>query len=319
MKKILVFGEVLWDLLPSGKQIGGAPGNFAFHARTLGADARMVSRVGDDELGREVFSVFRKRAVPTEFIGVDSERPTGRVEVTLRDGQPSYRIVEDVAWDRIEPNAAALEFVRSADAVCFGSLACRSESNRAHLRELLAAAPKKALVIFDLNLRKPFYSAERIAEFFPLCDAFKLNDEELIEFSEMVGQPLAPKPFFSEEEGEKRTTLAADKGAFIKRLFAESKMSYLILTCGSKGSFLFARDGEVSFSPAVPTTVVNTVGAGDAFTAVCATGILTGRSLAETGTVANRYAAFVCSQSGGMPDGGEKWGWAAQEAADKNG
>lgn len=299
MKKILAFGEVLWDLLPSGKQIGGAPGNFAFHARRCGADARIVSRVGSDRLGDEVFDVFRNSGVPTDFLGVDPERPTGTVEVALTSGgQPSYTIVEDVAWDRIRPDSAALRFARTADALCFGSLACRSAENLLALKELLAVAPKSAAVIFDLNLRKPFYTKEVIAPLLARCDVFKLNDDELLELAAMFGGPLAPGPFFAPDAA----SLAPDKRAYVERLIADFGLRTLILTCGSKGSFLFAADGRSSFCETTAVQVVSTVGAGDAFTAVCAAGLLLEKPLDLINAAASRYAASVCTAPGGMPD-----------------
>ena len=300
MKKILAFGEILWDMLPTGKQIGGAPGNFAYHALNLAADARTLSRVGRDTLGDEVFATFKQRGVPTEFIGVDNERATGTVEVTLLDGQPSYKIVENVAWDRITPDKAAMEFAKNTDLLCFGSLACRSEENRAALDHILAVVPKSALVIFDLNLRKPFYSKATVESLLAKCNVFKLNDDELIELAGMFGEKMPLGPFLI---GEGPSTSPADEWlVFIAKLIAEYDLRYLILTCGAKGSFLFDSCGNESFAPATPTDVVSTVGAGDAFTAVCAIGFLTGKSLDAINAFASRYAAFVCSKPGGMPE-----------------
>lgn len=304
MKKILAFGEVLWDLLPSGKQIGGAPGNFAYHARVLGNDAFIVSSVGDDTLGEEVFSTFQPRGVPTDFLRIDPDRPTGTVEVELTaDGQPSYRIVENVAWDKIVPNRAVLDFAQCADAVCFGSLACRSAENRAALDEILALVPKEALVVFDLNLRKPFYSAELVERLLSSCNVFKLNDDELAVLAELRGVKFAEKTFF-DPDGQ---TLAPEKRRFVERFMREFHLEFCILTCGSRGSFLFDHAGNESFAPATPVEVVSTVGAGDAFTAICVSGFLAGKPLDAINKRASRYAAFVCTGPGGMPKVPDEW------------
>ena len=300
MKKILAFGEVLWDMIPSGKQVGGAPGNFAYHARAFGADARILSRIGNDGLGMEMVGELRKCGVPTDLIGLDTELPTGTVEVELdRNGQPKYRIIEDVAWDRIEAKSNALAFAASVDAVCFGTLAARSESNLRALGRILTESPTSALRVLDLNLRAPFYSKELIYELLPLASVLKVSDSELITLGEIAGRPLASEPFLDNQNG--RIVLSADKYAAVHRLITDWRLKYLILTCGGKGSFLFDRNGNESYAPAAPTKIVSTVGAGDAFTAAATIGFLEQRDLAVINRAANRYAAYVCSEPGGMP------------------
>ena len=295
--KILAFGELLWDMLPSGKQIGGAPGNFAYHCRALGAESALITRVGDDPLGRELIDAFRDRQVPTDFIQIDPQAPTGTVDVTLVDGQPSYRIVESVAWDRIAPEQAALSLAAGADALCFGSLACRTKENRETLFKLLDALKPAAKVVLDLNLRAPFYSAELIAELLPRAGWLKLNDEELLVLAEMLVSPIEPGPLFAADG-----VLEGNKLRFVRELLDRYDLELLILTGGSQGSFLFARDGRDSFSPALSTRPVSAVGAGDSFTACCVVGYLAGLSLEEINARASRVAAYVCSRPGGMPE-----------------
>src|SRR3954447_7628845 len=188
--KIIAVGEVLWDLLPTGKQLGGAPANFSYHCRSLGADARLVTRVGDDDLGREVLEQFRLLGLPTESVQVDPEYPTGTVAVELApDGQPRFTIREDVAWDRIAADQATLASAAGADAICFGSLAQRSEPSRRAIRALVSATRPGTLRVFDVNLRPPFVDPGVIADSLGLANALKLNDQELPALSTMFGLP----------------------------------------------------------------------------------------------------------------------------------
>ena len=311
--QIMAFGEILWDMLPGGKQLGGAPGNFAYHCHVLGSDAMIVSRIGNDDLGRGVTDELRKRSIPTDFIGIDFERPTGTVEVELdRLGQPAYQIIEDVAWDRIKPSKAALVYASGIDAICFGSLALRSSANRVALASLLAAVPEGKLKVLDLNLRAPFYSAETVRSLLPLANVLKLNDEELIQLGNLLGRDFAGEPFFA-QNGEKGTTLSAAPAAFVEELFTRLPLRYLILTCGAKGSFIIDRTGRSSYRPTVPAEVVSSVGAGDAFSAVCVNGFLAGDDLDAVNERASQYAAYICTQPGAMPTVEpillQKWGF----------
>jgi fructokinase len=281
--RIIALGEILWDLLPSGRQLGGAPANFAIHAHALGGDVRLISCVGDDELGREARDAFLGRGMSTDTIAVDAAAPTGTVAVTVGpDGQPSYRIVEDVAWDRIVADSAALAAASIADAVCFGSLAQRSAPARSAIRTLVAAAPPASLRIFDVNLRAPHIDAEAIESSLCLANALKLNDQELPILAAMFGLPT----------GEREGMLA------LVRRFG---LQLIALTRGAAGSMLHA-DGAWADHPGLPTKVVDTVGAGDAFTAVLTIGRLAGWPLAEINRRANEVAAFVCSQPGATPE-----------------
>lgn len=267
MPRVFSLGEVLWDLLPSGPVLGGAPANFACHARALGAETTLVSRVGDDESGREILA-----RLPHDAIQVDPKRPTGTVSVTLEAGQPHYTIHENVAWDAIEPDT----HVREADAVCFGSLAQRSSISRVSIQQMVAATRPDALRVFDINLRQSFYSREVIETSLALANVLKLNDAELPVIEEMF----------------------ALRG--IETIAVRFDLRAVALTRGAAGSALWA-DGARVEHPGVPATVRDTIGAGDSFTAALTLGLLAGRPLDRILDHANRVAAYVCSQSGATP------------------
>lgn len=301
--QFLVFGEILWDLLPSGKKPGGAPANFAFHANALGAESFVVTKVGDDELGREIGKIFVDHHLSLRFLEVDSQYPTGTVVVHLTDkGQPSYEIVEKVAWDQIEAGRSVLDFARTVDLFYFGSLAARGNSNRTALHALLDILPENCLRVFDLNLRAPFYDRETIEPLLGQTDIFKLNDDELFIVAGMFKDQIPRLPAVSEglfaSSGEIRPAVSDWIKTFI-RLF---KLKNVILTAGAKGSFLFDAEENFSFAPACPAEISDTIGAGDSFTAVCALGFLKNRPLNEINQKANRYAAYICSQAGAMPE-----------------
>jgi fructokinase len=280
--KILALGEVLWDLLPSGKQLGGAPANFAFHCRSLGADASLVTRVGDDDLGREAIGRLRSLGLLADTVQVDPAAPTGTVDVDVApDGQPRYTIRADVAWDRIEADALATRRAGSADAVCFGSLARRAEPSRTSIRALVEATRPGALRMFDVNLREPFVDRGVIEESLRLADALKLNDAELPVLAAMFGLPDGTR---------------AAMGGLADRF----DLALVALTRGPAGSLLLA-DGAWSDHPGVPVEVCDTVGAGDAFTAALVVGRLAGRPLEAIHRHAGDVAAFVCSRPGGTP------------------
>ena len=283
--KIAAVGEVLWDLLPAGPQLGGAPANFAYHCRSLGADARLITRVGNDARGEIVFDRFRQLNLPPDNVQVDAMYPTGTVEVELDSGgQPHYTISEDVAWDVIEADTSALDLFRGADAVCFGSLAQRAEVSRRSIRALVAAARPAAFRVFDVNLRAPFVDREVVAESLGLANVLKLNEHELPELATMFGLS---------------TTEIRPAMTGLARCFG---LSLVALTRGSAGSLLMA-DGVWSDYPGGSGSLVvaDTIGAGDAFTAALVVGLLAGRPLEEINGHANEVAAFVCSKPGGTP------------------
>lgn len=279
---VLGLGEVLWDLLPAGKQLGGAPANFAYHAHALGADALVVSRVGDDALGREILERLRAWGLPTEGLGVAPSAPTGTVSVELSaDGQPRFTIHENVAWDRLTVDEAVLAKARTADAICFGTLAQRSEPSRTTIRTLVAATPGNALRIFDINLREHYYSREILEASLGLASVLKVNDAELPVLARLLDLP-----------GDTKRQIAHLAERFQLRLVA--------LTRGSKGSLLFAA-GQWSEHGGLCVVVKDTIGAGDAFTAAMALGFLAGWPLDVVSQRANEVAAWVCTQSGATP------------------
>ena len=277
---IVGIGEVLWDMLPSGPQMGGAPANFTCHARALGAEARLISRVGSDDLGREITARLDALGVWTDCIGVDALRPTGTVSVELEAGQPRYVIHEGVAWDFLEATPCSLAAAGAADAVCFGTLAQRGETSRHAIRALVAAAPH-ALRVCDVNLRQHFYSREILADSLALANVVKLNDAELLVLAAHYALP-----------GDIRAQLAA--------LAARFALKLIVLTRGAHGSLL--HDGtQWSEHPGIFCEVKDTIGAGDSFTAAAILGFLSAWPLDRINAFANEVAAFVCSQPGATP------------------
>jgi len=280
--KIIGIGEVLWDLLPSGPQLGGAPANFAYHARALGADACVITRVGQDDFGQAILRRFEEQGIADGTVQVDDRAPTGTVTVTLSaNGIPAYVIHENVAWDRLAVTPAALKAIRLADAVCFGSLAQRGEVSRAAIQRLVAAAPAQSLRVFDINLRQKYYSGEVIEESLRLANVLKLNDGEL--------------PVLAELFGLKGTTQNQ-----VESLAKKSGLQLVALTRGPAGSLLF-QSGQWSDCPSVPIKIVDTVGAGDAFTAALVTGLLQKMDLDEINRLADEVARHVCSCAGATP------------------
>jgi len=280
--KLAGVGEVLWDLLPGGRQLGGAPANFAYHACALGAEGHVISRVGRDELGREIISRLQKLGVPVDCIEIDETLPTGTVSVELGpDGQPQFTIHENVAWDALQGEAASLRAAGEADAVCFGTLGQRCEPARSAIRKLVAAAPKNALRIFDVNLRQHFFSTQIIAESLALANVLKVSDVELPKLAEMLN--------LSGNQRDQIACLAQRHGLLL-----------VALTRGAHGSVLYS-EGRFSEHSGIQVNVVDTVGAGDAFTAAMALGMLSGWAIDRINEFANRVAAYVCSCAGATP------------------
>ena len=279
-KKVIVgIGEILWDMLPTGKALGGAPANFAYHAKRLGEDGWAVSAIGNDALGREIMEIVMEKGW-RNLISVTS-RPTGTVQVSLdAKGVPSYTIMEDVAWDNIPftPQMAAL--ASRADAVCFGSLVQRGNSRDSVLRFLRAMRPE-ALRVFDINLRQHYYSKEVIDESLQLSDILKINDEEIRIVAELFG-------------------LGGDDTAACRALIERYGLKLVILTRGADGSEVITADEAIPQAVG-QVEVVDTVGAGDSFTAAFVVAYLRGDSLADAQRLANETAAYVCSCKGAMP------------------
>jgi fructokinase len=276
-------GEILWDLLPGGKQLGGAPANFAYHAHALGARGLPVSRIGDDELGREIVARLSDVDLPVEYVAVDADHPTGTVSVELdADGKPTYIIHENVAWDHLEATAKVLELAAAADAVCFGSLGQRHVDSRSTILRILAATRPDCLRVFDVNLRQDYYGAEILRGSLEHANVLKLNDEELPIVCGLVGI-----------EGNERDMM--------DRLLLEFSLCLVAVTRGAEGAWLATVDEFVEVPGAQLETIADTVGAGDAFTAAMVTGLLRGDGLETIATAANRLAAYVCTQPGAMP------------------
>jgi len=280
--KVVGIGEVLWDLFPEGPQLGGAPANFAYHAHALGADAAVVSRVGNDNYGREILERFKKQGLLAGTVQVDEEAPTGMVTVALQDqGVPRFIIHENAAWDGLQVTRAALEAAQAADAICFGTLAQRSPISRLSIQRLLATASMDSLRVCDINLRQKFYSRELVEQSMRMANVLKLNEGEL---------PILAGMF--ELNGARRQQIECLAKTFELQLVA--------LTCGAQGSLLYAQ-GRWSEQPTPPVEVVDTVGAGDAFTAALVMGLLNGMDLDEVHAAASEVASYVCSQAGATP------------------
>lgn len=287
---IIGLGEILWDMLPAGRQLGGAPANFAYHAGALGARAAVVSRVGDDALGREILQRLDALGLDRTQVSVDSRHPTGVVDVTLDgEGVPQYIIRTNAAWDFLPHPPGLLETAAAADAVCFGTLGQRSADSRASIAAFLAATGKQCLRVFDINLRQKYFSPELVQEMLQLCDVLKLNDQELPILTELLGLPTA---------GAGHSRDAADPA---RAIMDNYPVNLIALTRGSAGSALYQRGQPVDDHPGFPAQIQDAVGAGDAFTAALVVGLLDGHSLGRINAFANRLAAFVCSRSGATP------------------
>lgn len=273
--RIVAVGELLWDLLPEGKQLGGAPGNVAHHARQLGADAVLVTRVGKDALGDEACVQSNPVTLHTQR---DPLKATGTAAVQLGpDGQPKFVLAEDVAWDYIAFDDATRDLARRADAICFGTLAQRSPVSRSTIRAIVDAAPAQALRVLDLNLRDPFWTRDIVDQSLEAASVVKLSDSEL--------DRLLPT-------GGERDRVAA--------LAKRFDLDVVALTRGAKGSLLY-KGGEFVEHPGIPATVRDAIGAGDSFTATLTVGLLRGAPLDEISERANRVASFVCTQAGATP------------------
>jgi len=281
--KIVALGEVLWDLLPEGRMLGGAPANFAVHAHALGAEAHLVSRVGQDALGSEIIETLAAKGLPVDDVQVDPAAPTGTVSVELgAGGLPQYVIHERVAWDAIAATPGALAMMAGADAVCFGSLAQRSLVSRGGIRALVGATPERALRIFDINLRQHYFSTEIVVASLGLANVLKLNETEM---------PVLAAMF----------DLDGDLPRQLEALAARFGLRAVALTLGARGSMLLV-DGVLSEHPGVKVEVRDTIGAGDAFTAVLCLGLLAGWPPDRINERASTVAAFVCSQVGATPE-----------------
>ena len=284
MNEIVVgMGEALWDVLPEGKKIGGAPANFAYHVSQFGLPSCVVSAIGDDALGKEIIENFTSKGL--DQLIAEVPYPTGTVQVEIdQTGIPLYDIKENVAWDNIPYTEHLDALAKRTKAVCFGSLAQRNVLSRETINHFLDTMPKDddSLVVFDVNLRHGFYNKEILCKSMQNCNILKINEEELITVSRMFGYPgidLQDKCWI---------------------LLGKYNLKMLILTCGINGSYVFT-PGNVSFQPTPKVEVADTVGAGDSFTAAFIASILKGKSVTEAHSIAVKTSAYVCTQKGAMP------------------
>ena len=284
MNEIVVgMGEALWDVLPEGKKIGGAPANFAYHVSQFGLPSCVVSAIGDDALGKEIIENFTSKGL--DQLIAEVPYPTGTVQVEIdQTGIPLYDIKENVAWDNIPYTEHLDALAKRTKAVCFGSLAQRNVVSRETINHFLDTMPKDddSLIVFDVNLRQGFYNKEILCKSMQNCNILKINDEELITVSRMFGYP----------------SIDLQDKCWI--LLGKYNLKMLILTCGINGSYVFT-PGNVSFQPTPKVEVTDTVGAGDSFTAAFIASILKGKSVTEAHTIAVKTSAFVCTQKGAMP------------------
>lgn len=286
---ILGIGELLWDLLPEGPRLGGAPANFTVMAGRLGSHAVVLSRIGRDDLGREAVALLDPLPADTEYLQVDPIHETGRVTVTFRDGQPEYVIHEPAAWDFLELTDDWVRLAERADAICFGSLAQRSLQSRSTIQALAAQTSSTCVRVFDVNLRAPFYSSEVIQESLELATVMKMNDAEVPQVLSLLGLPI--------QEADAPGVLQT--GA--QRLLSEfPTLRVIAITCGENGSLLVTREA-VHQHPGVPVKVADTIGAGDAFTAAMTTYMMRQAGLPTLNEAGNRWGSWVASQAGAMP------------------
>lgn len=283
MKRLVVgLGEVLWDMLPEGRKIGGAPVNFAYHAGQFGIDTMAVSAIGNDKLGEDTIAEMNGKHLNHIFPSVPY--PTGSVQVSLDEkGVPAYDIKENVAWDNIPFTNEIESVARSCRAVCFGSLAQRNAVSRSTIRKFIESTPSGCIRIFDINLRQNFYTGNVIHDSLELCNILKINDEEIMLVSRMFNYDS------SNIENVCRT------------IMEDFSLEMVILTCGTKGSYIFTKGG-VSFMPTPKVNVADTVGAGDSFTGSFCAAILRGLPVAEAHKKAVEVSAYVCTQNGAMPE-----------------
>lgn len=292
MKYVIGLGEALFDCLPSGRKLGGAPANFAYHVSQFGLNGCAVSAIGHDVLGDEIVDTFTNVGLRYQLPRVDY--PTGTVQVTLDDkGIPQYDICQGVAWDNIPYTEEIAALAPDTEAVCFGSLAQRNSTSRATIQAFLDAMPADALRVFDINLRQAWYCKEVIEQSLSRCNVLKINDEEL--------DVVAPMLLDVAVEEGKLIAEDADKTRMVCRaLINRYNLRMLILTCGATGSYVFS-DTEESWLDTPKVEVADTVGAGDSFTATFVAQTLLGKSLREAHRRAVEVSAYVCTQAGAMP------------------
>lgn len=277
---IVCLGELLWDVLPDGAVLGGAPANVAVRARRLGARTAMISAVGDDPPGRRARQQLDRLGVDTSGVSIVPDQPTGTVAVTVaEDGEPAYRIAEPAAWDFIPQSPEAFGWAASADALCYGTLAQRGRVSRTSIAALIDAAPPRALRVLDVNLRHPWVVPDLVVVLLERSNVVKLNESELAAVAEFLG-------------------LAGGEGALLEQLAERYRQRLVALTRGRSGCHLYADRQHVEHDGFSVDAIVDSVGAGDAFTAALITGVWRGLPLKAVAECANRVASQVCCQSG---------------------
>lgn len=280
---VVGIGEALWDVLPEGRKLGGAPANFAYHVSQFGLESYIVSAVGDDALGKEITDKFTEKKL--NHIVETVPYPTGTVQVELDpNGVPQYEIKEDVAWDNIPFTPQIEALAKRTRALCYGSLAQRNEVSRQTINRFIDAMPKTddTLIIFDVNLRQRYYTKDVLDASMRKCNVLKINDEELVTISRMLGYP------------------GTDLQSKCWILLGRYNLKMLILTCGVNGSYIFT-SGNMSYLATPMVEVADTVGAGDSFTATFTSSIIKGLGVAEAHRRAVNVSAFVCTQHGATP------------------
>lgn len=276
---IVGIGELLWDRLPTGNRIGGAPANVVYHASNLGADGYVISAVGKDKLGDDILKEISSTKLHACIEQVDY--PTGTVHVSLSGGVPEYNIVENVAWDYIPLTDNALTLVKKADAVCYGTICSRNDVSHNTIMTLLKHTNPSSLRLFDINIRNGYYSKELITELLTFANIFKINKDEAIVLKSMLDADI------SDDE--------------LCRIFLEKyNLKYIIFTDGGRSSTIYSQS-EKSEIKTPPVNIVDTIGAGDAFSGAFLYSTLLGMSLEESHKMAVNISAFVCSQSGAWP------------------
>ncbi|MFA5863595.1 MAG: carbohydrate kinase [Phycisphaerae bacterium] len=280
MGKILGIGEVLWDIFPNGKYLGGAPVNFVYHCRQMGLDAYPVSRVGSDELGTELLGEMTTKGIPTDFIQIDPDHPSGTVRVEMTGEKHRFIIMEPAAWDFIEGDDKVMSAVRRAEAVCFGTLGQRNTASQSAIMAMLYEC--QGLVVFDINLRQKFFSREVIEDSLEFSHVLKLNDDEIMVIKELLGL-----------SGQGIAEIA-------REILGEYGLDLVCVTRGAQGAILVSEKRVVE-QPGTAVGIADTVGCGDAVTAVLVHGLVCKKELEVIARDACRVGEFVAGQAGATP------------------
>lgn len=281
---VLVLGEILFDIFPDSRQMGGAPFNFAFHLKKLGLPVRFFSRTGDDELGKEIFNFLDKHGFDTNDIQVDMERPTGTVNVSQTQEGHSFSITTGTAWEALEPSSQLLECLAKSSLIYYGSMIWHAEKGRQTVQTLLKDKPSSTRIFCDINLRSEFYTHQEIKSMLSDIDILKLNSDELAEITKyLYGRPDS-----------------SENGA--QKLIFDYDISEIILTLGSKGSQWITKSNSYRSDIAATTNLIDTVGAGDAYAAVCAGSRIAGIPIETAMDLASQFAGNICGIQGALPD-----------------